>query len=54
MTAARGAADGAPGCAPCGRGRLVERELDEGVAEGHAVIAPSQMVEVPHVEAGGP
>ena len=31
-----------------------ERELDEGVGQGHAVIAPGEVVEVPHVEAGVP
>src|SRR6185295_16912588 len=33
---------------------LVEREPDEGVGQGHAVIAPGEVVEVPHVEAGVP
>jgi hypothetical protein len=31
-----------------------EREPDEGVGQGHAVIAPGEVVEVPHVEAGVP
>ena len=31
---------------------LAERELDEGVGQGHAVIAPGEVIEVPHVEAG--
>ena len=43
-----------PGAPLADEAGLLERELDEGVGQGHAVIAPGEVVEVPHVEAGVP
>ena len=43
-----------PGAPLADEAGLVEREPDEGVGQGHAVIAPGEMVEVPHVETGVP
>ena len=43
-----------PGAPLADEAGLVQRELDEGVGQGHAVIAPGKVVEVPHVEAGVP
>src|SRR4030095_12353203 len=43
-----------PGAPLADEAGLAERELDEGVGQGHAVIAPGEVVEVPHVEAGVP
>ena len=45
------AAAGAPLADEAG---LVQRELDEAVGQGHAVIAPGEVVEVADVEAGVP
>jgi hypothetical protein len=44
----------APGAPLADEAGFLERELDEGVGQGHAVIAPGEVVEVPHVEAGVP
>jgi hypothetical protein len=41
-----------PGAALGHEARGLQGELDEGVGEGHRVIAPGELVEVPDIEAG--